>query len=421
MRNGLRTIGNIRIGTRSYKYNRRDTAKSAGALQLAKESAIPVRCECCDASPRLSVHRSSRADGDRFWLATWPKGGPAHSPECPFHRPVDSDAANRSARLAAIQILPSGFSIKGNISLSRALQPDNPPPNRGGRTGHSDAASASSTSLLGILEFLMERAQLHRHEPGTKRRWVDVAPLLAKALDGGLLGREPLPELTYVVPQFSYPGFVQAAHFRAFRQSFLQDPAVVPRFLMLSEFTGMQLADDGSLKAGVGQLSGGVPLSDSLKDRLQRKYAMALAKPLPPKHTHVMGLFLVEVLDSDRMLAVDAALLLTSRAYVPCDSSHEVRMANLLIQKKRHFEKPMRSPFPNSKMVPDFLLRDTSPWTPVEVWGMTTEEYLAHKAAKRAEYKALGLTLVEWEAHSGAALPMAEIDATLSRAPGSAL
>jgi hypothetical protein len=227
-----------------------------------------------------------------------------------------------------------------------------------------------------------------------------------------------VPELTYVVPQFSYPGFVQAAHFRAFRQSFLQDPAVVPRFLMLSEFTGMQLADDGSLKAGVGQLSGGVPLSDSLKDRLQRKYAMALAKPLPPKHTHVMGLFLVEVLDSDRMLAVDAALLLTSRA---CDSSHEVRMANLLIQKKRHFEKPMRSPFPNSEMVPDFLLLDTSPWTPIEVWGLTTEEYLARKAVKRAEYKALGLKLVEWEAHSGAALPMADIDATLSRAPAIAL
>lgn len=66
--------------------------------------------------------------------------------------------------------------------------------------------------------------------------------------------------------------------------------------------------------------------------------------------------------------------MLTSGAYLPADSSHEVAMADWLVAHGRSLTKPWRydpcgcSDSASTRVFPDFVLTDTDPATVVEVW-----------------------------------------------------
>lgn len=66
------------------------------------------------------------------------------------------------------------------------------------------------------------------------------------------------------------------------------------------------------------------------------------------------------------MKVVDLAAMLCSHAFIPCDSIHEVAMANRLVAERRDFIKPVRM-LDGDDMLPDFVLRDTATETHIEV------------------------------------------------------
>jgi len=71
-------------------------------------------------------------------------------------------------------------------------------------------------------------------------------------------------------------------------------------------------------------------------------------------------------------------------------------MANRLVAEGRDFQKPVRLN-DGDDMLPDFVLRDTSVDTHVEVYGMNgVEHYEARKAQKRALRSARQTPVVEW-------------------------
>jgi hypothetical protein len=107
---------------------------------------------------------------------------------------------------------------------------------------------------------------------------------------------------------------------------------------------------------------------------------------------------------------VDLAALLCSSAFLPCDSIHEVAMANRLVAERRVFEKPIRMT-EGDEMLPDFVLLDTRPATHVEVYGMNgLASYEHRKAQKQALRHAQGIPAIEWnvdrESLSQIALPL---------------
>jgi hypothetical protein len=56
-------------------------------------------------------------------------------------------------------------------------------------------------------------------------------------------------------------------------------------------------------------------------------------------------------------------------AFLPCDSIHEVAVANRLVTERRDFPKPVRMS-DGDDMLPDFVLRDTELDTHIKVYGM---------------------------------------------------
>jgi hypothetical protein len=93
---------------------------------------------------------------------------------------------------------------------------------------------------------------------------------------------------------------------------------------------------------------------------------------------------------------VDLAAMLCSHAFIPCDSIHEVAMANRLVSERRDFLKPVRIA-DGDDMLPDFVLRDTAFDTHIEVYGMNgVESYEVRKERKRALRSARQIPAVEW-------------------------
>ncbi|WP_267904876.1 DUF1173 family protein [Paraburkholderia acidisoli] len=126
----------------------------------------------------------------------------------------------------------------------------------------------------------------------------------------------------------------------------------------------------------------------------------------------VVLMMLIERTTNGYVRVVDLAAMLCSSAFLPCDSIHEVAMANRLVNERRVFEKPMRLA-EGDDMLPDFVLLDTRPAAHVEVYGMNgLASYEQRKSAKQALRLARGIPVVEWnidrESLESVALPPPE-------------
>jgi hypothetical protein len=268
-----------------------------------------------------------------------------------------------------------------------------------GSSKSSKTANESAT-LLGVLEFLMERAGLHRHVETTQLKWLDVWKRLDHSLGGVRLrglGGGPLRELVYVVPYFEYNDRKRIEILETFSVQFPTTATTVPRFLVLGELKQLKNDDSGTLSGEVKHLPCGDILSDVLKVELARRHPHAKGVHSGKTERGIIGLFLVERVGRGKLRAIDAALTLVSRDYIPCDSGYEVCIANLLIKAGRRFEKPMgRDPL--TDMLPDFILLDTDPVTYLEVWGLDSDDYNKRKTQKRLLYRSNGMRLWEWDA-----------------------
>lgn len=98
---------------------------------------------------------------------------------------------------------------------------------------------------------------------------------------------------------------------------------------------------------------------------------------------------------------------MTSNDLIPVESSYELEMERYLVRHSRIFVKPMHGEENETeeRRRPDFLLLDTKPRTAVEVWGMSTPDYLSSKAARLLWYQEKRIPLVSWNAVTGDALP----------------
>lgn len=83
---------------------------------------------------------------------------------------------------------------------------------------------------------------------------------------------------------------------------------------------------------------------------------------------------------------IKVALMSVTNTWIPFDSSHEQVIAEKLITEARGFIKPLRYDASADRVFPDFILQDTPPPAPLEVFGRTDVSYQAQVAAKTEYY-----------------------------------
>ncbi|MDN7445276.1 DUF1173 family protein [Burkholderia cepacia] len=358
-------------------------------FELAKATQGHARCMCVSGGRRLQI----RLREGLYHLAVWPGDALSHHRRCTFRTRAEAESGRKGYAKGAIIEKPDGtVDISADIPLKVRVEARNGPversedPKGGGQT-------RAKVGMLGLLHSLWERAGLNEWRPRWTRDWWRCRRELIN-LDGKVNG-ESVEDAMYCVPAWresERDGIERGwAKFRAR----LEAPGDFRlRGIVIGELKSMELSKY-SFKVKLKHHMHPFFVDKAVVERAERSAPPAAAQRDNPS-AHVIVIMVVEVSRSGTLRGVDLSLMLTSRHYIPADSSYEMQMADALVDAGRMFTKPLR--YDGAAEFPDFRIQDQECECVVEVWGMMgNPEYEARKAAKIKSYKSRGVQVIEWD------------------------
>jgi len=366
-------------------------ARFAHRLERAKATRGYALCHCRTDFPRKLVIRRY---GSLFFLAAWPDDCVHHADGCDFQKKPGTDTTAGPDSLAAIIAGPNGLNVRLDVSL---VQQETASGSRTRDIGGSTRASRRSAPLLAFLQALwMSGGLSFWHGTPKLRSWGSVNAMLHSGMgEAATVNGSPAHEILHVMRRFEQEErFAINSEFAAFKRRITNDAGVSRRALILGEIATVADTQFGK-KITMRQHPQQYFASMTLVDQAAKKYRhawRAIGKPT----ARVVALLLVERMGEKHLRIVDLAAMLCSSVFLPCDSIHEVAMANRLVAEHRRFEKPIRMA-DGDEMLADFVLLDTRPATHVEIYGMNgLASYEQRKAEKQALRRAQGIPAVEW-------------------------
>lgn len=383
--------GQVRLADRTVDLARLRAQPGAHRALLERARTVEGHgwCLCAEPAPRLVIRNRSGT----YYLACWPGGGAEHSSGCDFHRDGGAWSGRSSYRSGALtEELDGTARASLSVPLSvRAGEPETRPDHRTPPHG----SGGGRMSLLGLLHYLWERAELTTSPPG-RRNWADCHPALLQAAGQIMIGDRPLTGSCYVVPPFD-PA-VPDRH-RASCERFINGLGTFAgrtrRGLIVGAVRALAETPYGH-RIDLRHHRSPLFVSGALYDRLRRAAPSVFAESRPPGSEQIL-LALIQRSETGNLSIVAAATMLTNRRLVPADSGHEVVMADALAAAGRAFYKPLRYDG-DADLLPDFVLTDTDPLTAVEVWGMLGRaDYAARQRTKVAQYRLKQTPLIEWD------------------------
>lgn len=368
----------------------------AAAMVMAKATPGHALCLCTSPSRKLVI----RTVGARHFLAVWPHDGHHHHYACPFHR-AEVDAGGDGAIVEpAVRESEDGFDIAADFPLSRVLQRATPDPQAAQPTAlpaPSIRTQRARMGLLGILQHLWTMGGLNRWGRGWKRDWWRVTQELVGVIEQGSVGGKPMMERLYLVPEFSLKrkDLIDQA-WDDFKGRLVPGEDQVRMGLVIGEIKEFSSSSFG-YRITLRHFASALYLRQELRQKLSESFPRAFHKLNATQDQRNIGIFLVELAAKGYLNVIDGALMACSRQYIPVDSSYEAQVAHKLVEEGRSFSKPLRLEVEASAL-PDFVLTDTNPPCVMEVYGMTSNEYLERKAQKQARYREEGKPVWSWDA-----------------------
>ncbi|MEZ0606279.1 DUF1173 family protein [Paraburkholderia sp. IW21] len=349
-------------------------------------------CETNTAPLQLVIRRY----GSLLHLAGWPDDGHRHKRGCAFYK--DPNAAKPTGggdSTAAIIATPTGLNVKLDVSLTLRETTSG---SRGSPAQSSDRTSRRSASLLAFLQMLWSEAALNQWTGlGTARHWGLCNAMLLAEAGTALINGADAQKVLHIMRRFDEADRAAInAEFDAFiARLTIDDKGATHRGLVIGEINEIAPTKYGHALS-LRQSARKYYASSNLIDHASRAYRYAWSA-LGDRAARVVALLLVERTPKGHLKLIDLAAILCSSTFIPCDSMHEVAMANRLVAEHRDFLKPLRMA-PDDAMLPDFVLRDTDTPTHIEVYGMNgLASYEARKEQKRALRLARRIPAIEWD------------------------
>ncbi|WP_250479742.1 MULTISPECIES: DUF1173 family protein [unclassified Caballeronia] len=368
-------------------------AKYARALERAKKTPGYAVCRCLSTSPTAPLRLVIRRYGALFHLARWPDDGHRHNPKtCSFYRAASQPSRNSNDTLAAIRTIASGLDVKLSTSLSVRTVDRSTRESSGAASG---AMSRRAAPLLDFLQRVWEEAGLNEWAGAPSRGWGTCNAQLVSVLGDGKLNGKPMQDVLHVMRRYDVAdGSCVLAEFQSFLDRIKTTPAKSERGLLIAELRSVEPSKYGfvvKLRQTYETFFASKGVIESAADSFRPAWAM-----IGDATARVVALAVIERTKDDNLRIIDLALQLCNSAFLPCDSSFEVAMANRLVAERRRFVKPMRLE-QGDAMLPDFRLIDTTFPTAIEVYGIQgNAQYVARKAEKQALYARDGAPCVEW-------------------------
>jgi Protein of unknown function (DUF1173) len=349
-------------------------------------------CLCIPHAPRQLVIRRY---GTLLHLAGWPDDGQRHHKNCTFHKsPEERGRSAGCDSKAAIVTTPVGLNVKLDVSLVQRDVASGSTPRPPSKTPRSSRRSAG---LLGFSQALWCAASLNRWS-GTRdaRHWGTCNAMLLAALgEHSTINGAQAERTLHVMRRFDEADREAInAEFDTFLAGITNEKGTVRRGIIigeLNEVTATQYGRSLPLRQSAKKYYASAAQIDSAAAKFSHAW-----RAIGNDQARVIAIILVERTPKGHFRLVDLAAMLCSRAFLPCDSIHEVAMANRLVAERRSFVKPVRMD-DGDDMLPDFELTDTQPHTHIEVYGMNgLASYEARKAEKRQLRQEQGIPAIEW-------------------------
>lgn len=352
-------------------------------------------CLCRPLAPQRLVIRRRH---ERYHLAAWPGHGHEHAFGCAWYRPIPELSGSTSYTTSALHETETGVAIRLTTDL---LTPTTPrrgtttTPPRKSRDAATPSPQPRSMSLLGLLHYLWEQAGLSSWDPDERaRRWEHCRARVLAAAAGCRINRLDLQDALHVIPTFRRDyADERARQWDAFIANLGHGKRSHRRGLVLGELKKMSPSGNG-VQVRLQHLRAPLFGTRGLAERLQQSFPRAIDAEGGARR---VVLCLVTRTSQGNAGVDDMAPMLTAPSWLPVESSYELRMAQALVNAKRHVLKPLRYDHTDA-VFPDFVLQDTVPATYVEVWGVTgRDDYEQRKHRKQEYYRRLGHPLLEWD------------------------
>jgi len=389
----------------------RDSPEGQAILQSLHPRQKQKRLRCaCQEPPQQQAQMVIRHRDSSYHIARMPDTGHHHvRGQCDFYSErASSDRNGGGEYVKAIIHHDDVTDIKINFPLRKATPPDQDRVKTTSSSGKG-RTQRDSLGLGGLLSHLWNEAAINTWNGGQGRRWEQLLRDLKTVAAGTTLGQRKLLDHLYLQPAASEAWLPPA-------------PADVAQsrdmVLLLFKVSASHTTQYGSvyLKTSKG---GSLFVKKPVMDALMRSYpqvraefALRAAREHAPldRGPQVICLALAQwasIGKTATLVIQQAALMLASWRYIPVESSHELRIADLLVQQRRTFTKPMRYDADADVVFPDFILSDTGgDGTPMEVYGVNgSPVYEARKQEKRQHYLQCGAAFWEWTPASQAEPP----------------
>jgi hypothetical protein len=359
-------------------------------FEMARATQGHARCLCVPGGRRLQI----RLREGLYHLAVWPEDAPSHHVKCTFRLRAEAESGRAGYAKGAIIEKPDGsVDINADVPLKVRVEARTGAIERIEEPKNGGSKARAKVGMLGLLHSLWERAGLNEWRPGWTRDWWRCRRELIN-LDGKVNG-EPVENALYCVPAWreTERDAIESvwAKFRA-RLEAHGDYRL--RGIVIGELKSMELSKF-SYKVKLKHHIHGVFVDKALVERAQQSAPPAAAQIGNP-NAHIITIMVVEVTRNGTLKGIDMSFMLTSRHYIPSDSSYEMQMAEALVDAGRAFTKPLR--YDGESEFPDFRLQDQDGECVVEVWGMMGNPvYEARKAQKIESYKTRGVQVIEWD------------------------
>ncbi len=278
----------------------------------------------------------------------------------------------------------------------------------------------NTSTLLGLLHILWDKAEQNKHFPssdGKLRNWNTTAYFIKKTLQRGRIKGKAMSSVIFI-NQWSKDEKHSKDYWNWSRGLADQNKEGVVGVLIGRVADLHQAAPTGALELRLDLIPTYIKLGEAASRDLRTSYPRIIDKlqstpSSKDRDFAVVGIFLVT--NSTRidnngqtkkcLIARKAALMMTSKDYIPVESDYELQMANALRDANRRYIKPIRHDS-DSPVFPDFIIIDEKPATYIEVFGITNDQhYEKRKQEKLAYYQRAKKQLIAWNASDNEPMP----------------
>jgi hypothetical protein len=348
-----------------------------------------IRCLCTTTKPYVRVSRR----GSNYFPVKVSNTGALHRNPCRHRSLTLTELASMGYTKEALSDADEDELV---VKLAKPLKKNSPSPVAqisifDFKSGQSRNV-ANQVTELGLLHLLWERARLHEHQPtaDTEGLWPKLRQAASSISPSGFRGLKHGFSDLLLLPLHPENRNQDSWNFKK-----LKDAQSKKRFLLFAACLNRQAIEallnaeknDFSLKELLGvtvtlYANSAAPLLNVLKRSFEDELNYS-----QNDGDDLIVLGIAEPAESKNYARISSLVVMpVVNGHLPYDSSHEKKLALELIRQDRWFKKPLRYDAGLDMVHPDFVLLDTPEPVVIEVYGMSTPEYLARKKEKQSIY-----------------------------------